>query len=203
MSTPIVDGNLMTTTDRSALTDTDLHPLLASRWSPRGFDTTYEISAAEVDALLEAARWAPSCANRQPWRFVVARRGTPTFDRVVTHLAQGNQRWAPRASLLLVAASVNADESGESWLPWSHYDTGQAIAHLSVQASALNLAVHQMAGFDATGMASEFDLPAILEPLAVIAVGRWDAEADLPDDLKAREFGPRSRHLVSDLLISD
>lgn len=192
----------MTTTDRNAVTDVELHPLLATRWSPRGFDTAYEPSDAEVQTLLEAARWAPSCANRQPWRFVVARRGTPTFDRVVRHLAEGNQRWAPRASLLFVAASRNVGDDGESWLPWSHYDTGQAAALLCAQATAMDLVSHQMAGFDAEGMAKEFELPADVEPVAVIAVGRWDAGADLPEDLKAREFGPRERHPVSDLLIS-
>ena len=192
----------MTTVDRNAVTDADLHPLLASRWSPRGFDIGYELSDADLAALLEAARWSPSSANRQPWRFVVARRGTPTFGRVVAHLAEGNQRWAPRASVLVVAASTNSDENGESWLPWSHYDTGQAVAHLTVQATALNLAVHQMAGFDPAGMAKEFALPESVQPLAVIAIGRWDAEADLPEDLKAREFGARQRHPIGDLLIS-
>lgn len=192
----------MTTTDRTAVTDAALHPLLASRWSPRGFDTAHEISQADLDSLLEAARWAPSCANRQPWRFVVARRGAPTFGRVFRHLWEGNQRWAGRASALLVAASVNADEEGASWLPHSHYDTGAAVAHLTTQATALNLAVHQMAGFDVTGMAKEFALPESVEPLAVIAVGSWDAEADLPEDLKSREFGQRQRHPIGDLLIS-
>lgn len=192
----------MTTLDRHAVTEAELHPLLAGRWSPRGFDTDHELSDAELAALLEAARWAPSSANRQPWRFVVGRRGEPTFDRIVAHLAEGNVRWAPRASLLLLAASVNADADGASWLPWSRYDTGQAMAHLTVQAGALDLAVHQMAGFDIPGIAAEFALPETVEPLAVIAVGRWDPQADLPEDLRAREFGPRTRHALADLLIS-
>ncbi|MGQ0465689.1 MAG: nitroreductase family protein [Sporichthyaceae bacterium] len=191
----------MTTADRQAVTESELHPLLAGRWSPRGFDTAHELSDAELAALLEAARWAPSCANRQPWRFVVGRRGEPTFDRIAAHLAEGNLRWAPRASLLLLAASVNEAPDGATWLPWSHYDTGQAIAHLTVQASALDLAVHQMGGFDIPGMAAEFGLPETVEPLAVVAVGRWDPQADLPDDLKAREFAPRTRHDLADLLI--
>src|SRR5262245_50481428 len=118
---------LMTTVDRAAVTDADLHPLLASRWSPRGFDTDYDIPEADLTTVLEAARWAPSSANRQPWRFIVARRGTPTFGRVVAHLWERNQVWATRASVLLVAASTNSDENGETWLPWSHYDTGQAV----------------------------------------------------------------------------
>ncbi len=190
---------LMTTLDRSAVTDADLHPLLASRWSPRGFDTAYEIPEADLAALLEAARWAPSCANRQPWRFVVTHRGQEGFDRLVAHLAEGNQRWATRASVLIVAASKNADDNGDSWLPWSIYDTGQAMAHLSVQAEALELAVHQMAGFDPQGMSKEFGLPESVQPVAVLAIGRWDPEADLPEDLKAREFGPRKRLPLRDL----
>jgi nitroreductase len=160
------------------------------------------LSDEDVSTLLEAARWAPSCANRQPWRFLVARRGTPTFDRVVRHLAEGNRRWAPRASALILAVARTADGNGETWLPWAHYDTGQAVAHLAAQATAMDLVTHQMAGFDVKGMATEFELPGDVEPLTVIAVGRWDAEADLPEDLKAREFGPRERYPVSDLLIS-
>ncbi|MGQ0843212.1 MAG: nitroreductase family protein [Sporichthyaceae bacterium] len=191
----------MTTIDRLAVTDADLQPLLAARWSPRGFDAGHALSDADLHALLEAARWAPSCANRQPWRFVVARRGEAAFERIVAHLAEGNRRWAPGASALLIAASVNVGPEGEDWLPWAHYDVGQAVAHLTVQAQALGLAVHQMAGFDPAGIAEEFSLPGDVQPLTAVAIGRFDAEADLPGDLREREFGPRLRLSVADLVL--
>src|SRR5947209_20081909 len=112
---------------RTATSQVPLHPLLSERWSPRGFDTTHTVSPDELTALLEAARWAASAANTQPWRFLVARRGEDAFDRLVDILAGGNQVWARNASALVLVAAETTDENGQ---PRSHalYDTGQAVA---------------------------------------------------------------------------
>jgi nitroreductase len=188
------------TLDHRADTEASLHPLLANRWSPRGFDPEYRIPDADLNDLLEAARWSPSCANSQPWRFLVARRGEPGFDRLAAQLLPGNATWAPTASALLAIVATTVAEQGEP-LPLAEYDAGQAAAHLSVQATALGLAVHQMAGFDSDGLRREFHLADTLRPLAMMAIGRWDPDAQLPDYLREREFAPRTRKRLADLLL--
>src|SRR5580704_15117262 len=129
--------------DHDAVTDAPLDPLLAHRWSPRGFDTQHVLSDADLHTLLEAARWAPSSGNSQPWRFVVSRRGDETHPRLVKHLGPGNQLWAPTASMLMLAAALTVRDDGKV-LAHAWYDTGQAVAHLTVEAASLGLAVHQM-----------------------------------------------------------
>lgn len=187
--------------DRMAGIEAELHPLLARRWSPRGFDAAHELGDAELAALLEAARWAPSAANTQPWRFVVARRGEPVYERLVALLAPGNALWAPVASALILVAAATRNEAGEPQ-PWARYDAGQAAAHLTVQAGALGLSVHQMGGFDAAAAVTEFGLPEGVEPQAVIAVGRLDRDAVLPEALAAREVAPRVRRPLDELVLA-
>jgi nitroreductase len=185
---------------RTAATQVPLHPLLADRWSPRSFDRAYSVPEQALTALLEAARWAPSAANTQPWRFLVARRGDRDFARLVDLLAAGNQAWAQHASALVLVAAETADENGA---PRSHalYDTGQAVAGLVAQAQAEGLSTHQMGGFDSAGAAEVFGLAANLTPVVVVAVGRHDAEGVLPEPLAARESAPRARRPLDELLI--
>lgn len=177
-----------------------VHPLLAERWSPRGFDTAHQLADGQVTALLEAARWAPSAMNSQPWRFLVTRRGEAGFDGLADVLLPGNRSWAPQASALVLVAAQTTDETGAPQ-PWAMYDVGQAVASLSVQASADGLAVHQMAGFDADGARQAFALDDDVTPVVVVAVGRHDATAELPEALAAREAAPRSRKPLPELLL--
>jgi nitroreductase len=116
----------------------ELHPLLATRWSPRSFSTDARVAEAELAALLEAARWAPSSDNSQPWRFLIGRRGSEAYKRVFVNLSPENQRWAGTASVLLVGAHLADPE-----LRHAAYDLGQAMAHLGFQAAALGLYLHQ------------------------------------------------------------
>lgn len=185
-----------------ASTTVPVHPLLAERWSPRGFDRAHEIGDDDVAALLEAARWAPSAGNGQPWRFLVTRRGERTHARLFTALHPGNQAWAGAASaLILVAARVAADDGTPH--PWALYDTGQAVAALVTQAQAHGLAVHQIGGFDTAAVRAEFGLADDLTPVVIIAIGRADPDAELPEYLAAREAAPRTRRPVADLLLGD
>lgn len=186
---------------KSASTSTPLHPLLAQRWSPRGFDTEFALDDADLLAILEAARWAPSASNSQPWRFLAARRGEEAFQGLLDTLAPGNQAWAHAAAALILVAAESVDETGHR-RPWAQYDTGQAVAALSVQAEANGLHVHQMGGFDADRVRVEFDLGAALQPLVVVAVGRHDPHAQLPEPLAAREVAPRTREPLEALLLS-
>jgi nitroreductase len=177
-----------------------LHALLAERRSPRGFSTERGVEAETLLTLLEAARWAPSANNTQPWRFAVARRGTPEFAAVQDALAPGNQLWAHTASALVVVAAETAGPDG-SPRPWASYDTGQAVAHLSVQAQHEGLALHQLGGFDRDRVAALLALPAAVLPLVVLTIGRRDGEAALPEPLAAREQAPRERLPLDTLLL--
>jgi nitroreductase len=187
------------TVTKSALSAVPLHPLLAERWSPRAFDTDHELSSPQLTSLLEAARWAPSAANTQPWRFSVAVRGTAEHAAVMEALAPGNQAWAHAASALVVVAAqtVAADGSPQ---PWAVYDTGQAVAHLSIQAEHEGLAVHQLGGFDRDRITMLLDEPG-LAPQVVIAVGRRGAVEQLPEPFLSREVAHRDRLPVDDIVV--
>jgi hypothetical protein len=174
----------------------DLHPLLATRWSPRSFHPDADVTEAELATLLEAARWAPSSGNSQPWRFVVGRRGSESHKRVFVNLNPENQRWAGAASILLVGAHV-ADPA----LRHAAYDLGQAMAHISFQAAALDLHLHQMTGFAAGPLAADLELPERITPRVVAAIGRLDYPDRLPVDLRVRETALRSRRPLADLLL--
>ncbi|MFU8853810.1 nitroreductase family protein [Micromonospora sp. SL1-18] len=174
----------------------DLTPLLAFRWSPRAFDPEAELAADEAASLLEAARWAPSAGNGQPWRFALGHRQDETWKRILVNLAESDQRWTRHAAALVVGAHTGGGDPERA-----AYDLGQAIAHLTVQASALGLHVHQLTRFDRTGLAAELDLPAGIRPLVVAAVGRLGDPLSLPEELRAREVTLRRRHPLAALLL--
>jgi nitroreductase len=174
----------------------ELHPLLATRWSPRSFNPDRELTEAELAVLLEAARWAPSCDNSQPWRFLIGRRGTETHKRVLVNLNQENQCWAGTASVLLVGAHL-ADPA----LRHAAYDLGQAMAHLGFQAAALGLYLHQIAGFAAGPLAADLELPEHVTPRVVAAIGRLGDPDHLPHDLRVREISLRTRRPLAELLL--
>ncbi|MEW2384971.1 nitroreductase family protein [Micromonospora sp. NPDC047707] len=178
----------------------DLTPLLAFRWSPRSFDPGADLSPAEVGVLLEAARWAPSAANRQPWRFAVGRRDDETWKRIMVNLPARDQRWAGRASVLLLAAHLTPQADPTGCAP---YDLGHAVAHLTVQATALGLHVCQLRDLDRAGLTADLDLPGDVHPTVVVAVGRLGDPLSLPADLLDSETGLRRRHPVADLLLTD
>ena len=185
---------------KAASTTVPVHPLLAERWSPRGFDRAHEIGDEALAALLEAARWAPSAQNSQPWRFLVTRRGEAAHDRLFAALAPGNQAWAGRASALVLVAARTAGDDGQPQ-PWALYDTGQAVHALVTQAQADGLAVHQMGGFDTDAVRAGFGLADRLTPVVVLAIGLSGDTAGLPEPLAARETAPRTRRPLSDLLL--
>jgi nitroreductase len=189
------------TSRKIAETSVPVHPLLAQRWSPRGLDANHELDQRAMGALLEAARWAPSANNSQPWRFLVTHRGEQSFARLLDLLAPGNRSWAHAASALVLVAAQTVDDTGRT-RPWALFDTGQAVAALSVQAEAEALSVHQMGGFDVDAAHREFDLEATLSPLVVLAVGRRDPDAELPEPLAARERAPRSREPLEALMLA-
>ena len=180
--------------EKPASTEHDVHDLIRRRWSPRAF-SSQSVGDAELGSLLEAARWAASCMNEQPWRFIVARRENQVeFDRLLSCLNEGNQRWAQGAAVLIL--SVARQTFARNGKPNRHalHDVGLATAQLSLQATALGLAVHPMAGFSAAKARDLYAIPEEFEPVAALAVGYPGLPEDLPDDLRARELAERSRH---------
>ncbi|MFJ1708064.1 nitroreductase family protein [Kitasatospora sp. NPDC088346] len=150
-----------------------IHPLLAGRFSPGRFDPSAVVDDRTVDLLLEAARWAPSAGNSQPWGFLTSRPGEPDHGRVVRHLTPSSARWAADAGLLV--AALTRSHLGDPHLPYSefaHYDLGQAVAHLTVQAQAMGLSAHQFRAFDLHGLTSELRPNPGWEIVCLIAVGR-------------------------------
>jgi nitroreductase len=190
------------TESRTATTSAPLHPLLADRWSPRAFDPVAQLTVQQVTALLEAARWAPSAANSQPWRFLLAPRGSADFERIFATLAAGNQPWAGSASALVLVAAATVDDNGAA-APWALYDTGQAVAHLSTQASHEGLSVHQLGGFDAAAATEAFALDATVTPIVVLAIGVLGDATGLPEPYAARETAPRTRRPLEHILLTN
>lgn len=187
------------TTDVRNPTQVPVAPSIARRWSPRAFDPTFELAADDITALGEAARWAPSAANLQPTRFVVARRGTPTFNTIVDTLSGFNREWAPHASALIVAvAEVTRDGKP---MRWAEYDLGQAVAHLSIEATHRGLITHQMGGFDAAALSTAFALDERMVPVSVIAIGRHDDSDAVAPEIRERDLAPRARRNLADLAL--
>lgn len=187
--------------NRSAETDAPVLDILADRWSPRAFAAEETIDETRLASALEAARWAPSANNTQPWRFVVARRGTPAHARIHDALVGFNQAWAGDAAVLIVAVAETAAADGRAQ-GFAAYDLGQAVAHLSVQAHHDGLHVHQMGGFDRDVLRGAFDLEVRFEPLTVIALGPIGDPSTLPEVLQQREAAPRERRPLTESLIA-
>lgn len=187
--------------NRSADTQVPVLDILAERWSPRAFAADETIDETRLASALEAARWAPSANNTQPWRFVVARRGTPAHARIHDALVGFNQAWAGDAAVLIVAVAETADADGRP-RGFAPYDLGQAVAHLSVQAHHDGLHVHQMGGFDRDALREAFALEARFEPLTVIALGPIGDPSTLPEVLQQREAAPRERRPLTESLIA-
>ncbi|GEK85764.1 nitroreductase family protein [Microbacterium aerolatum] len=193
MSTPVLE--------RTAETSVPLLDVLAERWSPRAFDPTSPIDEAKLTAALEAARWAPSASNTQPWRFIVARRGTDLHATIDGALVGFNREWAGNAQVLVAAFAEETDADGNP-RPWAQYDLGQAVAHLSVQAHADGLFTHQMGGVDREALRA---LPGVDErftPVSVIALGELGDASALSEKLQERETAPRLRRPLDETIIA-
>ncbi|WP_100814384.1 nitroreductase family protein [Microbacterium lacus] len=183
-----------------APTEAPILDVLAERWSTRVYDADAPLDESALQSALEAARWTPSANNTQPWRFIVARRGTPEFETVHTALRGFNQSWTAAASALVVFVAETETEDGKP-LRMAAYDLGQAAAHFTVQAHASGLHTHQMGGFDGQAIADAFGLDSRFVPMTVMSVGSLGDIKQVDEDVRERELAPRSRHSVSDLVL--
>lgn len=180
--------------NKPAPAEHEIHAHLRQRYSPRAF-AAKPIEPETLRSLFEAARWAPSSMNEQPWRFVLARREDPSaFQALLGTLTEKNQRWAKDAgALVLVVASMRHARSGQSNRHAFH-DVGLASAQLVFEATSRGLFVHTMGGFDPERARELYAIPTEFEPVVVLAVSHPGDPASLPDDLRERELAPRTRH---------
>lgn len=162
-----------------------IDPLFVRRWSPRAMSGA-PLSESELMTLFEAARWAPSAFNAQPWRFLYARRDTPHWVRFLSFLNERNAPWCARAAALVVVLSRKTTDAGaENWT--AAFDTGAAWMSLALQGTLSGLVVHGMAGFDYDRAQAELGIPADWDVQCMVAIGRPGDPALLPEKLQARE----------------
>ena len=180
-----------------AQTSVEVHDLIAERRSPRSLDESATASNDDLKAMLEAARWAPSAFNHQPWRFIAGVRGDENFQELLGCLGEFNQAWAKRASLLIAVAGVPTTPDGKE-NPTYLYDCGLSVAQLTIEAHHRGFVAHQMAGFDHKKAASYFDGA---HPIAVIAIGKQAPAEQLEGMMLEREKAPRTRKELSEIVV--
>lgn len=175
--------------------------VVANRWSPYRFDGR-EVEAEKLLACLEAARWAASSYNEQPWSFVVAQRQDESeFERMLQCLLEANQAWARRAGVLVLTVTHSTFQRNGNPNRVAQFDLGQSVAHLALQATALGLQVHQMAGVNLSKVRQEYQVPDGYEPQTALAIGYPDVSEPSDEagkELLRRENGPRTRNSLSD-----
>lgn len=181
------------------------HPvnqLILERWSPRAFSDK-EIASADLASLFEAARWAPSSNNEQPWAFIVSRRSDKEdFEKALQPLVEFNANWAKNAAVLGFAVSELAFAKTGSPNRNAQYDTGAAMLQLSIEATARGILVHQMAGFDPETARDMFAIPSGWEAIAAFAMGYAGDPASLPQPYRDRETAPRIRKPLHEFVMS-
>ncbi len=179
-----------------------IHPLIRDRWSPRLFDPD-PVPDETLWDLFEAARWAASSMNEQPWRFILGRRDRDdTWDRLLGVLDEGNARWAHRAPVLVLAAASQRFERNDRPNRHAGHDTGLAVAQLTLQAIAHGLQVHPMGGFDGDAARSAFGIPEGYEPVVLLAVGQPGRPEDAPEGISESDPSARSRRPLEETVFA-
>jgi nitroreductase len=188
--------------EKKAETAYAIHDLLADRWSPVAFEPR-PIPDESLGSLLEAARWAPSCFNDQPWFFLVARRqNEEEYQRMLECLVEGNRAWAQNASVLMITATRTTFRRNQKPNRFAPHDLGLAVGGLLVQASAMGLTVHQMGGFDSSKAREVYGVPEEFELQTAIAIGYRDDPSTLSENLRIREMQSRERKPLSSFVFS-
>lgn len=185
------------TQEISTAIDKPILEVIEKRRSLRAYSPE-SLSIEQIETLFEAARWAPSSVNEQPWMFVFATQDqTDLWERIFDSLSEGNKTWATNAPLLIVSMARTSFSRNGLPNPTASYDLGGANAFLSLQATAMGLNVHQMGGYDRDILRRNLNIPDNFELGVVMAVGFSGSPETLPDNLRIRELAPRSRKLRS------
>lgn len=182
--------------EKPAPTLAPVHSLIQHRWSPRAFKPI-PLTNPQIHTLLEAARWSASCFNEQPWRFLIAGRDQPdAFETMLNCLVPANRAWAQNAGLLLLAFAHTRFRRNDKPNRHAHHDLGLAAGQLALQATAMGLQAHMMAGIDLEQIKAAYQVPEFFDPVSAIAVGSPDDPANLGTDMAERERAPRERQEI-------
>ena len=181
--------------DKKAKTSVQVNDLIARRWSGRAYDPDRQVSSEQVMALVEAARWSPSCFGDQPWRYIVCDRKSneTAWNNAYSCLSEGNQTWAKNAPVLMLSIADSIMSRTGKPNRWGQHDTGAASMSLCIQATELGLMVHQMGGFDVDKSRDLFSVPEQYTPMAMMTIGYQLPLENIDGELKEREIAGRSR----------
>ena len=185
-----------------APTEIPLHEIVKHRWSPRAF-ADKSVAPDVLRSLFEAARWAPSSSNMQPWAYIVAtREEKDDYAKILSTLVEFNQGWAKNAPVLALSIAQTKSPKDGSINKWAFHDVGSASAQLTFEANSHGLLVHQMAGLDADKAREVFAIPQDWEAVAALAMGYPGDPQSLPDKLRQRELAPRTRKPLSEFVLT-
>jgi nitroreductase len=171
--------------------------LIKKRWSPRAF-SSIPIEHEKIMSLIEAARWAPSCFNEQPWTFILFKKNQDAYKKIIDIISPKNQLWAKAAPLIILSvAKINFERNGKT-NKHALYDVSAAVSNLTMQANSLGLYVHQMAGFNSEKAKELFNIPDGYEPVTAIAIGYLGSKDELPVEFIKSETAARNRKSLSE-----
>jgi nitroreductase len=179
----------------------EINPLILNRWSPRSMiGEEEELDDDTIMSLFEAARWAPSSYNNQPWRFIYAKRNTRYWDKLFNLLAEPNKVWTKKAAVLVVVVSRKNFEYNEKYSITHQYDAGAAWENLALEASSRELVAHGMQGFDYEKARIDLEIPDNFDVMSMIAIGKKGPKENLPSELQNREF-PNNRKPLNEIVM--
>jgi nitroreductase len=185
---------------KKATTDRPINPLLAERWSPYAFDSR-AVSQTDLQSLFEAARWAPSSYNEQPWSFILATKEDSTeFERLLSCLVEGNQAWAKNVPVLALGVVRLTFARNNQPNRAAVHDLGLAAANLVIEATARGLSVHQMIGILPDKAREVYQIPEHSEAWTALAIGYKADSSNLPEALKQRDTSPRQRKPLTEFV---
>lgn len=180
-----------------------IHELFTQRWSPYAFDASKPVSTEDLQSVFEAARWAMSAYNAQPWRYIVANRHTneALWNQVLSTLVDGNKPWATHAPVLALGlVQTEFEQTGKPNTTAIH-DLGAASAFLTIEATARGLSVHQMSGILPDAVRSTFNVSDQLQPVTGLAIGYAGTNPELDENYAQRDARPRERKPMNEILI--
>jgi nitroreductase len=197
----LIEVDIATKSLKLADNNHPIHPLLQLRWSPRAF-APRPVERAKLLSLLEAARWSPSGSNKQPWFFHVGVQGDEAFGKLAGCLNPSNAEWAAVAPVLLMSVAQTVNSEGKP-MRYAFHDVGMAEMSLIVQAMALDLYVHPMAGFSAERARVAFKIPEDHEPVVMLAIGYLGAPEQLSERRRSQELEPRTRKALREFVFAE
>lgn len=177
-----------------------IHSLIASRWSPRAYDSR-PIEPNKLQRIFEAGRWAASSSNMQPWFFLLGFKGDDVYEKIFSTLAEFNQLWVHASPVLCLAIAKTITSNGEENKS-CEYDLGQAVANLSLQAISEDIYTHQIGGIDLARIAEILEIPSEYKVKVAFTLGYLGDPESLHPNLKKLEFSPRSRRLLNETVFT-